>query len=49
MTASDANVAASTIPAEVMTPAVMVSPRRTPSRVPCRIDSSLTRVMRKML
>jgi hypothetical protein len=49
MTASAANVAASTMPAEVITPPVRVSPRRMPARVPCTSDSSLTRDIRKML
>src|SRR5690606_27881975 len=43
------NVAASTRPADVMTPPVTVNPRRMPGRVPDRNDSSRTRVMRKML
>ena len=48
-TASTANVAASTTPAEVMTPPVTASPRSTPGRVPRCSVSSRTRVMRKML
>ena len=48
-TPSAANVAASTMPAEVITPPVATSPRRMPSRVPCFSDSSRTRVIRKML
>ena len=35
ITASAAKVAASTTPAEVITPPVSASPRRMPSRVPC--------------
>ena len=49
MTESAAKVAASTSPAEVITPPVTESPRMIPSRVPCASDSSRTRVMRKML
>ncbi len=48
-TDSAPNVAASTIPADVMTPPVTASARRTPSCVPCRADSSRARVIRKML
>ena len=46
---SAAKVAASTSPAEVITPPVTDSPRMMPSLVPCVSDSSLTRVARKML
>ena len=48
-TPSTTNVAASTTPAEVMTPPVTASPRTIPSRVPCSSVSSRTRVIRKML
>ncbi|MDQ0828846.1 hypothetical protein QF032_000690 [Streptomyces achromogenes] len=47
-TPSAAKVAASTTPADVITPPVVTSPRSTPSRTPCRSDSSRTRDMRKM-
>ena len=46
---SAAKVAASTKPAEVMTPPMTASPRNMPSRVPFASASSRTRVMRKML
>lgn len=49
MTSSAAKVAASTMPALVITPPVLTSPRLTPSAVPWTMDSSRTRVMRKML
>src|SRR5699024_9857694 len=49
ITPSAAKVAASTMPAEVITPPVTARPRTTPSRVPWARDSSRTRVMRKML
>ena len=42
-------VAARTTPAEVMTPPVTVRPRRIPGRVPSLVDSSRTRVIKKML
>ena len=48
-TPSTANVAANTIPAEVITPPVTVSPFITPLRVPNFNDSSLTLVIKKML
>ena len=48
-TARTEKVAASTIPAEVMTPPVTARPLRVPSRVPRRSDSSRTRLIRKML
>ena len=48
-TASAANVAASTIPADVMTPPVVMSPASTPLRWPAVTTSSRTRLMRKML
>src|SRR5699024_90675 len=48
ITHSAENVAASTSPAEVITPPVFASPRRTPSRVPTCNDSSRTRVIRKI-
>ena len=48
ITPSAANVAASTTPAEVMTPPVADSPFRIPGCVPCRNASSRTRVMRKI-
>ena len=47
-TPSAANVAASTMPADVITPPVAESPLRMPGWVPCRIDSSRTRVIRKI-
>ena len=47
-TPSAANVAASTTPAEVITPPVTASPLSTPGWVPCWIDSSRTRVIRKI-
>ena len=47
--ASTANVAASTTPAEVITPPVTARPRFVPSTVPCRAASSRTRVIKKML
>lgn len=40
-TISAANVAASTTPAEVITPPVVVSPRSTPRRVPCTSASTV--------
>src|SRR3954471_7497538 len=43
-----AKVAASTTPALVITPPVTASPLRMPGLVPSRLDSSLTRVMRKI-
>ena len=46
---STTNVAASTSPAEVITPPVTARPRVMPSRVPCSSVSSRTRVIRKML
>jgi hypothetical protein len=46
---SMANVPASTSPAEVITPPVAPSPATAPRRVPDRIDSSRTLVIRKML
>ncbi len=49
MTMSAAKVAASTTPADVMTPPVLTSPRSTPCRAPCSIASSRTRDIRKML
>jgi hypothetical protein len=49
ITISAANVAASTTPAEVITPPVVVSPRSTPCRLPCASASSRTRDIRKML
>ena len=48
ITPSAAKVAASTTPAEVITPPVTDSPLRIPGWVPCRIDSSRTRVIRKI-
>ena len=48
MMPSAAKVAASTTPAEVITPPVTASPRTTPSRVPYATDSSRTRVIRKI-
>ena len=42
-------VAASTTPAEVITPPVTAGPRRIPGRVPKCTDSSRTRVIRNML
>ena len=47
-TPSAANVAASTTPAEVITPPVTERPLRMPEWVPCLIDSSRTRVIRKI-
>ena len=47
--ASAANVPASTMPAEVITPPVAASPIVAPRRVPCCCASSRTRVIRKML
>lgn len=44
-----AKVAASTTPAEAITPPVVVRPRSTPCRLPCASASSRTRDMRKML
>ena len=44
-----AKVAARTIPADVITPPVTVSALVIPARVPILIDSSRTRVIRKML
>ena len=49
MTASAANVAASTTPAEVMTPPVTVRARSTPARVPSLGVSSRVRVIRKIV
>ena len=49
ITASAAKVAASTTPAEVMTPPVTVRARSTPARVPCRGVSSRARVTRKIV
>ncbi len=49
ITASAAKVAASTTPAEVMTPPVTVRARSTPARVPCRGVSSRARVIRKIV
>ena len=49
ITDSAAKVAASTSPADVMTPPVIVSPRRMPCLVPWCRDSSRTLVIRKML
>ncbi|GAA1398662.1 hypothetical protein GCM10009639_37380 [Kitasatospora putterlickiae] len=49
ITPSAAKVAASTTPAEVITPPVAVSPRSTPALVPERSASSRTLVIRKML
>ncbi len=43
-----AKVAASTTPAEVITPPVVVRPRSTPCRLSCAGLSSRTRDMRKM-
>ena len=43
------NVAASTTPAEVITPPVTARPARVPARCPRRATSSRTRVIRKML
>ena len=47
--ASTRNVAASTSPAEVITPPVEDSAISEPLRVPCVAVSSRTRVIRKML
>ena len=47
--ASTPNVAASTRPAQVITPPVADRPTSAPRRVPRRTDSSLMRVIRKML
>ena len=44
-----ANVDANTIPAEVITAPVTVTPLITPARVPILCDSSRTRVIKKML
>ena len=44
-----ANVPASTIPAEVITPPVAARPISAPRRVPTRLASSWTLVIRKML
>ena len=49
MTPSALNVAASTMPADVMTPPVTARPLRMPGRVPRRNDSSRIRVIKKML
>ena len=46
---STANVAASTMPAEVITPPVEASAISEPRRVPVVAVSSRTRVIRKML
>src|SRR6266536_2102628 len=46
---SAVKVPARTRPAEVITPPVAARPIRAPRRVPCRLDSSCTLVMRKML
>ena len=48
ITASAANVAASTTPALVITPPVTARPRRMPGLVPVPTDSSRTRVIRKI-
>jgi hypothetical protein len=48
-TRSVANVAASTIPALVMTPPVTVSAERMPSRLPAFATSSRALVMRKIV
>ena len=48
-TASAPNVPAITMPAPVITAPVTASPRSVPSRVPCLMDSSRTRAIRKML
>ena len=49
MTASAAKVAASTIPAEVITPPVTVSAVSIPGRVPRPTASSRARVIRKIV
>jgi hypothetical protein len=47
-TASAEKVAASTTPADVITPPVTARPTRMPGLVPCSCDSSRTRVIRKI-
>ena len=49
ITASAEKVAASTTPADVMTPPVTARPRPIPARVPCRVLSSRTRDIKRML
>lgn len=49
ITTSAAKVAASTTPAEVITPPVTVSALSTPARVPRTPASSRARVIRKMV
>ena len=48
-TPSTKKVAAKMMPAEVITPPVTVSPLRMPGLVPSLMDSSRTRVIKKML